>query len=383
MRVAYLCTYPPRECGIATFSRDLVNAIEKTSGHPRRGWVKSEIIAINQEEAAYNYEPRVKIQINANNLREYLDLAEWVNNSNIDVVNVQHEFGIYGGPRGNYLIFFLMAVKKPIVTTLHTVLPRPGPMEKAVIKNIADYSNYIVVMANKGVQILKYAYRVPEKKIRVIPHGTPDVEPVSKDTLDDFLNGYSNRTILSTFGLISEGKGIEYAIMAMPRIIQRHPDATYFIIGETHPEVRKKEGERYRLKLIRLARDLKLENHVKFHNRYLTLRELIRYLQATSVYITPYLNPDQITSGTLAYALACGKVAVSTPYLYARELLADGRGFLAKFRDPNSISRAVNIVLDDECLRKRIEKRAYKFSRQMIWSNVGKQYLNLFRETLK
>ena len=203
------------------------------------------------------------------------------------------------------------------------------------------------------------------------------------DTLNEFLNGYSNRIILSTFGLISEGKGIEYAIMAMPRIVQRHPNATYFIIGETHPEVRKKEGERYRLKLIRLVNNLKLEDHVKFHNRYLALRELVRYLQATSVYITPYLNPDQITSGTLAYALSCGKVSVSTPYLYAREMLADGRGFLAKFRDPDSISWAVNKVLDDGQLKKRIEKRAYNFSRQMIWSNVGRKYLSLFRETLK
>ncbi|OIN98287.1 hypothetical protein AUJ66_01290 [Candidatus Desantisbacteria bacterium CG1_02_38_46] len=378
MKIAYLSTYPPRECGIATFAKDLINAVESVGG-----LVKSEVIAVNQEEAAYNYEPRVKIQINANNLREYLDLAQWVSNSNIDVVNVQHEFGIYGGPRGKNLVFFLRTVNKPVVTTLHTVLPKPGPMEKIIIKNIADYSNYVVVMANKAVQMLKYIYRVPEKKIRVIPHGVPDVKPVSRDTLNEFLNGYSNRIILSTFGLISEGKGIEYAIMAMPRIVQRHPNATYFIIGETHPEVRKKEGERYRLKLIRLVNNLKLEDHVKFHNRYLALRELVRYLQATSVYITPYLNPDQITSGTLAYALSCGKVSVSTPYLYAREMLADGRGFLAKFRDPDSISWAVNKVLDDGQLKKRIEKRAYNFSRQMIWSNVGRKYLSLFRETLK
>jgi len=169
----------------------------------------------------------------------------------------------------------------------------------------------------------------------------------------------------------------------MPDIVRRHPGVTYFIIGETHPEVRKKEGERYRLRLMRMVNDLKLKNHVKFHNRYLTLRELIRYLQATSVYITPYLNPNQITSGTLAYALSCGKACVSTPYLYAREMLADGKGILTRFRDPESISRAVNRILDDEALRKRMEKRAYNFSRRMIWTNVGRQYLNLFRETLK
>jgi len=269
------------------------------------------------------------------------------------------------------------------VTTLHTVLPSPGPIEKTVIVSIANFSNYIVVMAKSAVQILKEAYGIPEKKIRVIPHGVPDVKQVTRDTLNEFLNGYSNRTIISTFGLISKGKGIEYAIMAMPRIIRKHPDATYFVIGETHPEVRKREGERYRLRLINLVNELKIENNVKFHNRYLTLRELIRYLQATSVYITPYLNPDQITSGTLAYALSCGKVIVSTPYLYAREVLADGRGELVRFRDPNSIAKAVNRILDNDSLRMTIEKRAYAYSRQMIWANVGKKYLALFREAIR
>ena len=378
MKIAYLSTYPPRECGIATFARDLINAIERTSI-----WVKSEVIALNQEEAAYNYEPKVRVQINANNLIEYLNLTSWINNSNVRLVNVQHEFGIYGGPKGNYLVFFLKAIKKPVVTTLHTVLPSPGPIEKTVIVSIANFSNYIVVMAKSAVQILKEAYGIPEKKIRVIPHGVPDVKQVTRDTLNEFLNGYSNRTIISTFGLISENKGIEYAIMAMPRIIRKHPDATYFVIGETHPEVRKREGERYRLRLINLVNELKIENNVKFHNRYLTLRELIRYLQATSVYITPYLNPDQITSGTLAYALSCGKVIVSTPYLYAREVLADGRGELVRFRDPNSIAKAVNRILDNDSLRITIEKRAYAYSRQMIWANVGKKYLALFREAIR
>lgn len=373
-----MSTYPPRECGIATFARDLINAVEKANV-----WVKSEIFAVNEEEATYNYEPRVKVQIDAKSLKEYLNLAAWVNNSDIDIVNVQHEFGIYGGPKGNYLIFFLRATRKPIVTTLHTVLPHPGPMEKTIIKNIADYSNYIVVMANKAVQLLRNAYGVPEEKIRVIPHGVPDIKPVSEETLNDFLNGYSSRIILSTFGLISEGKGLEYVIMAMPRIIQKHPLATYFIIGETHPEVRKREGERYRLKLIRLVNDLNLQDHVKFHNRYLALRELIRYLQATDVYITPYLNPNQITSGTLAYALSCGKAVISTPYLYAREVLADGRGLLVRFRDSDSISWAVNKILDDRELRSRMERKSYIYSRKMTWQNVGRKYLDLFRETLK
>ncbi|OIN97868.1 glycosyl transferase family 1 [Candidatus Desantisbacteria bacterium CG_4_10_14_0_8_um_filter_48_22] len=378
MKVICVSTYPPRECGIATFARDLITAIEKVSPE-----VRFDVVAVNQPGAVYNYDPRVKARLRADDLAEYLDLASRINDSSAGLVLVQHEFGIYGGQSGSHITYFLRALKKPVVTTLHTVLPKPDPSQKAAIRDIVCYSTHVVVMARRAIRILKDAYGVQVNKIRMIPHGTPDFKKVSGTTMDEFLDGYSERIIISTFGLLSEGKGIEYAIMAMPGVIERHPAATYFVIGETHPEIRKREGECYRNKLIKLAKDLKIRDNVKFHNKYMTQREIIRYLQAASVYVTPYLNPDQITSGTLAYALSCGKAIVSTPYIYAKEVLADGRGLLAGFRDPCSLTRKINMILGNEGLKRSMEKKVYAYSRKMLWPRVGRKYACLFKEALK
>lgn len=378
VKIVYLSSYPPRECGIATFAKDLVEAVDAVEPD-----AKSRVIALNQGEEIYDYERRVRIQIDSNNLGAYTETADLLNNSVVDVINIQHEFGIYGGPSGTYLLALLERLNKPVITTLHTVLPQPNDEQCQVIRKISEYSRYMVVMANIAIPILKEKYGVPEAKIRVIPHGVPDMKPVSEEVLEKFVGGYTDRTILSTFGLLSEGKGIEYAISALPAIVEQHPNVVYFVIGETHPEVRKRHGEEYRMRLMNMVSDLKMEDHVKFHNRYLTLREVLHYLQATDVYITPYLNPNQITSGTLAYALSCGKAVVSTPYLYAQELLSQGRGMLVSFKDPQSIADAVNKILDEPKLRTDMEKKARIFTRSMTWPNVGKAYIKLFKEVIK
>jgi len=378
MKIIYVSTYPPRACGIATFARDLINTIEKVS--PK---IVSEIVAVNQDGGSYDYEPRVKFQIKADDETEYFKLASLINDSEADLVNIQHEFGIYGGSRGEYILSLLRTIKKPVITTLHTIVPQSSQVEKTIIRDIINYSTYVIVMAKKAVQILKKVYRVSTQKIRVIPHGAPGTTKVLNYTLDEFLAEYSDRTIISTFGLIGEGKGLEYVIMAMPEVVKKYPTATYFVIGQTHPEIIKREGERYRLKLAELIKDLKLENNVKFLNKYLTLEEIIHCLQVTDIYITPYLNPDQITSGTLAYALSCGKAIISTPYLYAEEVLASGRGLLVKFKDPGSTSLAINMILGDKKLKKNMEKKVYAYSRKMLWPNVGKKYFELFKRGVK
>ena len=370
-RVGYVSTYPPRECGIANFTKDLIDSIFDVDG------LKSSVIAINEKGALYNYDRRVKWTINRDNAQDYVKAAEYVNSSNIQLLIVQHEFGLYGGDYGEYIKLFLDNVKKPVITTLHTVQPNFDKKAIEVLKYIVGRSEAIVVIAHAAIDMLK-DQGIPHKKCIVIPHGCPNINNKNNKSIKESL-GLEGRLVASTFGLISSGKGIEYAIQALPEVIKKDPRLIYLIIGETHPEVRKHEGEKYRNELTRLVSELGLEEHVRFTNRFITKRELIKFLQATDIYLTPYISPNQISSGTLIYALGAGKAVVSTPYYHAMEVLSNDRGILCKFEDSASIAEGINRLLD-ESFRSEMQKRAYKYSRRFLWKNVAKKYLNLIKE---
>jgi len=367
-RIGYFSTYPPRECGIANFTKDLIDAIDDLGG------LKPSIIAINEKGALYDYDRRVKWNIDRDDAEDYVKVAEYVNSSNIQLLVVQHEFGLYGGDYGEHIKLFLENVKKPVITTLHTVQPNFDKKAIEVLKYIVERSEAIIVIAHAAIDMLK-RQGIPYKKCIVIPHGCPSIDCTNNKSVKESL-GLEDRLVASTFGLISSGKGIEYAIRALPEVIKNEPQIIYLIIGETHPEVRKHEGEKYRNELTRLVGELGLEEHVRFTNRFITKRELIKFLQATDIYITPYISPNQISSGTLVYALGAGKAVVSTPYYHAIEVLSNGRGILCRFEDSASIAEGINRLLDEN-FRREIQKRAYKYSRRFLWKNVARKYLNL------
>jgi len=376
IRVAYVSTYPPRECGIATYTKDLVDAISRlyVLGPPV-------VAAINDRGGYYSYPGVVKFQIDRERVDSYVEAAEYINESDIDIVNLQHEFGLFGGVWGEHVITFLEQLEKPIITTLHTVLLEPVPDARRVLEGILENSDYVIVMARVGIRILEQLYETFADKVRYIPHGCPNAPFIGSGVLKSRL-GLKDRIVLSTFGLLSRGKGIEYAIKALPQMVKEEPRILYLIIGETHPEVRKHEGETYRKQLFDLVESLGLEGNVRFVNRFLPKNELIRYLQATDVYIIPYPNKEQISSGTLLYALSTGKAIVSTPFLHAEEVISEGCAMGCEFKNPSSITDCIKTLLEYDDVHRRLEERAYEYSRGMIWPNVAMKYVNLFYETL-
>lgn len=374
---AYVATYPPSECGIATFTKDVVGSVAKYTP-----FSKPTVIAVKRENEIEPYERIVRFQIFKENRQSYLDAAKFVNDSTIDIVSVQHEYGIYGGPDGEYILDFLAALEKPAVATLHTVLQTPSPNQKRILQEMGKLCEVLVVMVKTGRQMLLDTYGIDARKLTIIPHGVPNVHRSSASSVKRAL-GLSGSKIISTFGLINRGKGIEYVIQAMPKILEKYPNAIYLVLGETHPGVRNYEGESYRNTLTETISNLGLEAHVRFNNRFLSLDELVRYLCATDAYVTPYLNKDQIVSGTLAYALGCGKAIASTPYLYAEEVLSEGRGLLVDFQSADSIADTVIRILDDKELKESLESAAYRYGRRAAWFNVAIDYLDLFHRLLK
>src|SRR3989338_5462813 len=339
--VLYMGTFLPRECGIATFTNDLIRAMD-AKFNPVLG---SEVLAMNDDGAFYDYNGKVKFQIDQNEVLDYIEAAKSINaRDDIKIVSIQHEFGIFGGDYGEYLLLFLNELKKPVVVTLHTVLPNPTPLMRDIARAVISKSSAVVVMANEAKKILKEHYDVNEQdKIFHVHHGVPIV-PFSISEAKRKLN-LNGRLVLSTFGLLSRGKGIEYVIKALPKIAKDFPNLTYLIIGETHPQIKKREGEAYRKMLEKLIQELGLKKNVAFVNRYLTPEEITAYLKATDIYIAPGLDENQIVSGTISYALGCGKAIVSTSTAYAREVLSKGRGVLVGFKNPRQISKAVNTLL--------------------------------------
>lgn len=379
--ILYVSSFPPRECGIATFSRDLTDAIDKEISPG----VKSKILAMNDNGTSiYNYPRKVIMQINESNIEDYLNVANEINRSKqVKLVNIQHEYGLFGGDWGNYLLPFMELVKKPIVTTFHTVLPRANEQLKKLTASIANRSDAVVVMTKAAARLLEKSYGVNKPKISIIPHGVHNITFPSKSKAKKKLN-LSGRFVLSTFGMLNCDKGIEYAIEALPEIVKEFPDVLYLVIGATHPQVLKHEGEKYRNRLTRLVNKLQLNEHVKFYNRYLATEELIDYLKATDIYLSPTLNPKQAVSGTVSYALSCACPIIATANQYAKDVVEHNhRGFLVGFRDSKAIEKGLFDLLRDKAARKEMGKNSYFYSRHMTFQNVAISYFKLFNDLAK
>src|SRR5438067_2051306 len=380
MRIAFVSSSIPRRCGIATFTADLMAAVK--AADPA---VRCSVVAIDEPNSARAYGPEVKARIRQREAESYRAAATLLNESTVDVVNVQHEFGIYGiwrdGVYEDHLRPFLNELRKPVMTTLHSVPPSPSPSMRDAVRVIAARSDEVIVMAHTAARLLASDYGITKQPI-VIPHGMPAIEPTGRHHLKRKL-GMEGRTIVSTFGLVDPRKGLEFVIGAMPSIVAHRPDALYLVVGQTHPELLKQQGETYRNTLERLVEELGMTDHVAFVNEYLTQRDIVGYLLASDVYVTPYLDANQITSGTLAYALGAGKAIVSTPYLHAIEALADERGILVPFRDAAAIADAVGRILDDPELKARLERRAFDYGRETAWPAVGKRVLALTQHVLE
>lgn len=372
-RIAFLGGYQPRLCGIATFTRDLCEAVAGVAPD-----VECIAGAVNDGPEGYRYPPRVRIEIQERDLDSYRRAADFLNFNNMEMLCVQHEFGIYGGPAGSHLLALLKEVRMPVVTTLHTVLQSPNAAQRLVMDELILRSDRLVVMAQKGKEILMATYGASAAKIDIIPHGIPDV-PFTDSVTHKHQFGLEGRKVLLTFGLLGPGKGIEQVIEALPEIVRRHPETVYLILGATHPHLVAREGESYRLGLERLAEDRGMKDHVIFYNRFVSPHDLAEFVGATDIYLTPYLNEEQITSGTLARVYGAGKAVVSTPYWHAKELLADDRGILVPFSDPAAIAVGVCRYLDDPELLNRTRDAAYHAGREMIWPAAAELYLESFR----
>jgi len=372
--VAYVSTFPPRKCGIATFTSDLLNATAQLNQ------LRSQtVISIDGRRLFRPPREAVEHKIGRDFEEDYVLMADFLNRTNVEVVNIQHEFGIFGGESGEYICRFIERLKKPVVTTLHTVLPNFEGKAKEVFDCITKKSAALVVLNQSTRELLLDNYDVPDWKVRVIAHGCPDLPLVESDSVKSLL-GLKGKVVLSTFGLLGRGKGIENVILALPKLVKLEPRLVYYVLGVTHPQVKRGEGEKYRNMLHGMVKDLGLRGHVRFLNRFLSKPELYHYLQATDIYITPYLSANQVSSGTLSYALAAGKAVVSTPYLHAKEALGDGRGVFIRFNDPVSIAEKVGELIKKQSLRRMVERRAYLYSRDFTWPNTARKYLALFDE---
>ena len=371
-KIGFLGDYLPRKCGIATFTSDLLTSV--AAAYPQ---TECFAVPVNDVEEGYEYPGVVRFEIEEQDLSSYQRAADFINISNVDIVCVQHEFGIYGGPSGRHVLALLRELKMPVVTTFHTVLLEPNDTQRRVMQELITRSTRLVTMTERGRQMLRDIYKTPSAKIDLIPHGIPDIPFVDPNYYKDQF-GVEGRTVLLTFGLLSPNKGIENVLNALPGILAEFPDVVYIVLGATHPHELHERGEAYRLSLEILAKRNKIEKNVIFYNRFVELNELKEFIGAADLYITPYLNEAQITSGTLAYAFGAGKAVVSTPYWHATELLAEERGVLVPFGDSPAISREVTGLLRDAIRRNAIRKNAYKMGREMIWTNVAQLYMHSF-----
>jgi len=373
-RVAFVGNYLPRRCGIATFTHDVFTAFARQ--YPQ---VDSFVVAVNDFDEGYDYPEEVRFDFPQESLPDYERAARFLNTKNVELVCLQHEYGIYGGRAGAHILRFLETLTMPVVTTLHTILQEPNPDQYETLRKITRLSAKVVVMSERGRAFLIDIYGVPEQKIEVIPHGIPEMPFVDphfhKDQFD-----VAGRSVLLTYGLLSPNKGIEHVIRALPAVVAQHPELVYLVVGATHPNLVRERGEVYRESLVKLAADLGMSAHVRFHNKFVEDNELLDYIGAADLYITPYLNPAQITSGTLAFCFGNGKAVISTPYWHAEELLADDRGVLVPFADAPAIAEALNDLLDNDAKRHAMRKRAYVLGREMVWAKVIERYQQTFAE---
>ena len=372
-RIAIIGNYLPRQCGIATFTTDLCDAVSSEFGTDRLF-----ALPVNDPESEYGYPERVRFELTEEKLSSYQDAAEFLNFTNVDLVCVQHEYGIFGGTAGSHVLELLRNLHMPIVSTLHTVLREPNPDQHRVMVELADLSDRLIVMSDHSSQFLQEIFQVSPEKIDVIPHGVPNLAFVDPNFYKDRF-GVGGKSVLLTFGLLSPNKSVETVIQALPRILARNSNVMYIVAGATHPHIKRREGDKYRESLQALARDLGVEKNVIFHNRFVSPEEMMEFIGSADIYITPYKNEAQVVSGTLAYALGAGKAVISTPYWHALELLDEKRGVLVPFNDHNAIAEQTIRLLEDEAERHAMRKRAYLYSRNMVWKSVAQDYMRSFQ----
>jgi glycosyltransferase involved in cell wall biosynthesis len=371
-RIAVIGNYLPRQCGLATFTTDLCGAISAEYGNARLL-----ALPVNDTEEGYDYPARVRWALAQDELASYQEAAEFLNFNNIDMVCLQHEYGIFGGPAGSHILHLLRRLKMPLVTTLHTVLREPDPNQLRVMEEIAELSDRLIVMSQLSSQFLQEIFKVPGDKIDMVPHGVPDLPFLDPNFYKDRF-GVEGKAVLLTFGLLSPNKGIENVIQALPQILSRHKNVVYIVAGATHPHILRREGDKYRASLQALAKEVGVESQVMFHNRFASPEEMAEFIGAADIYITPYQHEAQVVSGTLAYALGAGKAIISTPYWHAIELLDDRRGALVPFQNPDAIAQKTIELLDTPAIRHAMRKRAYLFAREMIWKRVAQGYMESF-----
>lgn len=375
-RVAIIGNSQPRQCGIATFTNDLATALAAV--YPEVAWP---IVAMNDTPEGYAYPSNVRLSIDQADPAAYLRAADTLNRSGVELVLLQHEYGIFGGSAGDYLLPLLRRLRMPVVTTLHTILGEPDYEQRRVLAEIAQISARVITMSHLGVERLQKIYGVSAEKVVYIPHGIPDV-PFTEPDDHKGRFGLTGRPLMLTFGLLSPGKGIETVIKALPTIVAHYPDFVYLVVGATHPHIKEHHGEAYREGLVQLAQELGVADNLILHDHFVKLDELVRYIAAADLYITPYLGREQIVSGTLAYTLGAGKAIISTPYPYAEELLADGRGELVAYGDSVAIAERTLRLLDHPAERRALRERAYQFGRWMVWPTVARCYMGLFQQIL-
>ncbi len=379
MKLAFIGTYPPRECGIGTFTMNLYNSMV-TNTDTSKDTIDGFIVAINDNEQTYDYPEEVKLTINQDHQIDYLEAVKYINLSGADVCILEHEFGIYGGQNGIYILPLLYRLEIPLVVTLHTIVKKPSYNEKAVLQEICKMANKIIVMSHRAIEFLIDIYDVDKDKIVFIEHGVPDIQFSQEQTKKEFK--LTNKKLLLTFGILSRNKGIETVINALPKIVENHPDILYVILGKTHPNVVRHSGEEYRNYLQLLTKKLNLGKHVVFINEFISQKELFKYLSASDIYITPYLNEAQITSGTLSYAVGVGSAVISTPYWHALELLDEGRGKLFNFNDSEQLSQILMDLLDNPDMLKSLRKKAFDYGRTITWPKSGGKYIKLVKQIL-
>jgi glycosyltransferase involved in cell wall biosynthesis len=371
-RIAVIGNYLPRQCGIATFTTDLCAAISAEYGN-----TQLMALPVNDTEQGYDYPQRVRWSLDQDSIRSYQEAAEFLNFNNIDMVCLQHEYGIFGGPAGSHILELLRGLKMPVVTTLHTVLREPNPDQLMVMEEIAELSDRLIVMSQLSSQFLQEIFKVPGSKVDMVPHGVPDLPFLDPNFYKDRF-GVEGKAVLLTFGLLSPNKGIENVIQALPQILAKHKNVVYIVAGATHPHILRREGDKYREHLQALAKEVGVESNVLFHDRFVSPEEMVEFIGAADIYITPYRHEAQVVSGTLAYALGAGKAIISTPYWHAIELLDDRRGALVPFENPGAIAQKTIELLDTPAIRHAMRKRAYLFAREMVWKRVAQGYMESF-----
>jgi glycosyltransferase involved in cell wall biosynthesis len=371
-RIAVVGNYLPRQCGIATFTTDLCAAISAEYGTARLL-----ALPVNDTEQGYDYPDRVRWSLAQDDVKSYQEAADFLNFNNIDMVCLQHEYGIFGGPAGSHILHLLRALKMPVVTTLHTVLREPNPDQLMVMEEIAELSDRLIVMSQLSSQFLQEIFKVPGSKIDMVPHGVPDLPFLDPNFYKDRF-GVEGKAVLLTFGLLSPNKGIENVIQALPQILAKHKNVAYIVAGATHPHILRREGDKYRASLQALAKEVGVESQVIFHDRFVSPEEMAEFIGAADIYITPYRYEAQVVSGTLAYALGAGKAIISTPYWHAIELLDDRRGALVPFQNPDAIAQKTIELLDTPAIRHAMRKRAYVFARDMVWKKAAQGYMESF-----